>query len=177
MPIEQRVIGASKIGAKNPTAGKIGARKEEPVEAAQAKGGSKKKLVLIVAAVVLVLGGGAAWYFLMGPGAGAAEVVAEPEPEPGDVLVVDPISVNLAGGHYLRIGYTLQFTLEASGGEHEPDPSKSVDLAIALYSGRTVEEVSDGATREALKGELLTQVEEAYHGEVMDLYLTNFVTQ
>ena len=176
MPIEQRVMSSpGKIAPKNP-GGKIGAKAAAPAEE-EAAPKSKKKLVLIVLAAVLVLGGGAAWYFLMGPGhAAEGEAHAEPEPEPGAVLTVEPISVNLAAGHYLRIGLGLQMTIDA-GGHGEPDPSKAVDLMIAKFSGRDMAAVSDPANRDALKAELLHEIEEAYHGEVMDLYLTNYVTQ
>ncbi|WP_258724203.1 flagellar basal body-associated FliL family protein [Cellulomonas sp. NS3] len=176
MPIEQRVVSSpGKIAPKNPS-GKIGAKAATPAEE-EAAPKSKKKLLIIVLAAVLVLGGGAAWYFLMGPGhATEGEAHAEPEPEPGAVLTVEPISVNLAAGHYLRIGLGLQMTIDA-GGHGEPDPSKAVDLMIAKFSGRDMAAVSDPATRDALKAELLAEIEEAYHGEVMDLYLTNYVTQ
>ena len=173
MPIEQRVVGGGqKIGG-----GKIGGgatAKEAPAPEPEPAKKSKKKLFLIIGAVVLVLAGAAA-YFLLGTGGGEAEA-AEPEPEPGAVIAVEPISLNLAQGHYLRLGFSLQMTLEA-GGHGEPDPGKAVDAAIALFSGRTVAEVSDPATRETLKGEFLHELEELYHGEVMDVYLTNYVTQ
>jgi len=91
------------------------------------------------------------------------------------VVAVEPISLNLAEGHYLRLGFDLQLTADV--GEETPDTGKAVDAAIALFSGRSVSEVSDPATREQLKTELLQQVEELYEGEVMDLYLTNYVTQ
>ncbi len=171
MPIEQRVVGGGqKIGA-----GKIGggAAKEAPApEPEPEKKKGKKKLFLILGAVVVVAG--AAAYVFLGMG-GDAEA-AEPEPEPGAVVAVEPISLNLAQGHYLRLGFSLQMTVEA-GGHGDPDPGKAVDAAIALFSGRTVAEVSDPATRESLKQEFLHQVEELYHGEVMDVYLTNYVTQ
>jgi flagellar protein FliL len=175
MPIEQRVMSSpGKIAAKNPS-GKIGAKTPAPAEE-EAAPKSRKKLLIIVLAAVLVLGGGAGWFFLMGPGAGDAAAHDEPAPEPGAVLTVEPISVNLAAGHYLRIGLGLQMTIDA-GGHGEPDPSKAVDLMIAKFSGRDMAAVSDPATRDALKAELLAEIEEAYHGEVMDLYLTNYVTQ
>jgi flagellar FliL protein len=173
MPIEQRVIGGGqKIGG-----GKIGGgatAKEAPAPEPEPAKKGRKKLFLIIGAVVLVAGGAAA-YFLLGMGGGDAEA-AEPEPEPGAVVAVEPISLNLAQGHYLRLGFSLQMTLEA-GGHGEPDPGKAVDAAIALFSGRTVAEISDAETRETLKGEFLHELEELYHGEVMDVYLTNYVTQ
>ncbi|MBW8766663.1 MAG: flagellar basal body protein FliL, partial [Geodermatophilales bacterium] len=78
--------------------------KTEQTDEATAKGG-KKKLLLIVA-VVLLAAAGAAYFFLF---SGSSSAQAE-EPVPGEVLKLDPIAVNLAGGGYLKIGVTLQFT-------------------------------------------------------------------
>jgi flagellar FliL protein len=131
----------------------------------------KKKLVLILGVVVLALGAGA--YFFLKP-AGGAEAATPPPPQPGGIAQIDPVSVNLAGGHYLRVGFSMQLT--AAAGE-EVEQAKALDIAIALYSGRTMEEVNDPTRREELKDELATQLEEAYEGEVMGVYLTDFVTQ
>lgn len=171
MPIEQRVVSKPKIGAK------IGGSSEPaaPPEPEKKAGGGRKKLIVIIAAVVVVAGA-AAWFFLGRGGGAAAEPAAEPAPEPGEVVQVEPISVNLADGHYLRLGLGLQLTIDAGG--HGPiDPSPALDAAISLYSGRAVAEVNDPATRDALKAELAGILEEKYHGEVMDVYLTNYVTQ
>ncbi|MCL3860867.1 flagellar basal body-associated protein FliL [Actinotalea sp. K2] len=172
MPTEQRIIASKpKIGAR-PAPG-APAVEAEPEAAPK----SKKKLVIIVVAALLLVGGGGGYWFLLGPGAGASEAQeAEPPPEPGEVLTVDPVNLNLAGGHYLRLGLGLQMTADA-GGHGKVDTARALDLAIALFSGRTVEEVSDAETRDALKAELLHQLEEAYHGEVMGLYFTDYVTQ
>ncbi|MGN8245007.1 flagellar basal body-associated FliL family protein [Cellulomonas soli] len=174
--IEQRVMSSPKIGAK--IGGGGGSSKPEPEPEPPAKK-SKKKLIIIVAAVVVVLAAAAAWYLLMGPGKASGAEGAAPAPEPtaeaGAVLPVEPISINLADGHYLRIGLGLQLTADV--GEETPDPSVALDLAISLFSGRTVAEVSDPAQRDALKTELAHQLSEAYEGEVMDVYLTNYVTQ
>jgi flagellar FliL protein len=89
------------------------------------------------------------------------------------VLDIDPVSVNLAGGHYLRLGLALQLSSDAK----DPDPARALDLAIALYSGRSVDEVSTPATRDQLKAQLLGELQQAYGPEVMDVYLTDYVTQ
>lgn len=177
MPTEQRVIASKpKIGAK-PSAGAAPAA--VPAEEPAAKGGSKKKLLIIVLAVLLVGGGGAGWFFLMGPGAAKGEEHAEePAPEPGEVLTIESININLADGHYLRIGMALQMTVEsASSGHGEVQAAPALDHAIALYSGRPVTEVASPEGREALKAELLHRLEEPYHGGVMGLYFTEYVTQ
>lgn len=175
MPIEQRVIGGGqKIGG-----GKIGGTpaKEEP--AAEEPKKKSKKLLIIIAALVIVIGGAAAYFFLLKPGGG--EPAAEPEPEPGEVLTVEPISLNLADGHYLRLGFAMQLTADAAAGEGEGeggiDTSKAIDTAIELYSGRTVAEVSGTDSRVALKDQFLAQLNEGYHDTVMEVNFTNYVTQ
>jgi flagellar FliL protein len=141
-----------------------GADGEEP------RKGKKKLLVLALVALVAV---GAAAYFLLFSGGDEAP----PPPEPGEVVKLDPIAVNLAGGGYLKIGIALQMTADSAGG-HEgsgPDGSKALDLVISTYSGAQPADVA--ANREALKEALQQKIEEAYEGEVMGIYLTEYVTQ
>ena len=139
-------------------------------EEAPAKGG-RKKLVLVAVLVVALVAAGA-WWFLLKPSGGEAE--AEPEPVPGDVVALEAISINLADGHYLRVGIALQATADAA---HAPEGSQALNLLIDTFTGRTVEELATTETRAALQEELAHQVEEAYHHEVMDVYFTEFVTQ
>lgn len=149
-----------------PSAGAGAAAAE--AEAPTAK--SKKKLFLVVG-VVAVLAAAGAWFFLL---RGSDEPKAAPEPVPGEVVTLEPISVNLAAGHYLRVGLALQL-IEAP--EHEAEGSKALDLAISTLSGRDAAVLSDPVQREAIKKELTDKVREAYHGDVMAVYLTEFVTQ
>ena len=174
MPIEQRVVGGGpKIGGGQKIGGGSTPAPAPAAEPEKKKGG-KKKLLLIIGAVVLVAGGAAA-YLLLGRGGGEPAAEEEPAPEPGAVVAVEPVSLNLADGHYLRLGFELQLTADV--GEEAPESGKAVDAAIALFSGRSVSEVSDPAKRVELKAEFLHQLQELYEGEVMDVYLTNYVTQ
>jgi flagellar FliL protein len=50
-------------------------------------------------------------------------------------------------------------------------------VAITIFSGHTIAQVSDPATRDSLKAALKTALAKAYDGEVMDVYLTDYVTQ
>nr|WP_237727883.1 flagellar basal body-associated FliL family protein [Cellulomonas sp. APG4] len=110
----------------------------------------------------------------MGPGADAEEGVVQEAPEAGVVQELEPISLNLAGGRYLLIGLGLQLTAEV---EEEVEPSIALDRTIALFSGRTIEEVSSADGRAALKAELAAVLAKDYHGEVMGVFITTFVTQ
>lgn len=169
---------------------KIGSRPTAPAETAPeapAKGG-KKKLIIIVAGAVVVLG--AAYWFLAGPGKAApatetdpsaeATASAEPSYELGEVVVVESISINLKGGHYLRLGFGLQLTTDAmSGGPSGEtfDTAKALDAAIAIYSGHTTEELAEQSMRDELKAEFIEVLKELYHEGVVDVYYTDFVTQ
>ncbi len=133
----------------------------------------KKKLVMALAVVVLAGGGGGGW-FVFGPGKSAEAAPEEEEVELGGVVVVDPISINLADGHYLKLGLGLQ-TIAAVA--HEPDGSIALDAAITLYSGRPMSELTDPAQRDALKEELRHTLEEEYHHDVVDVYFTEYVMQ
>ena len=136
------------------------------------KGGKKKLLMILL--VVLLAAAGAAYFFLFSGGEAEAE-----EPVPGEVLTLEPVAVNLAGGGYLKIGVTLQFTEEGSaGGGHGaggPDGSKATDLIISTFSQAAPADVT--GAREALKVALETKIIEAYHGDVMEIFYNEYVTQ
>jgi flagellar FliL protein len=144
---------------------------EVETEAGKSKlGGRRKKLIALVA-LLAVAGGG---YLTLGRGHGAGPA------QPGTVLKLDPLTLNLDGGHYLKLALALQFTKAASGGAatgNALDGSKALDLAISQLSNRRVSELNATATREKAKADLLAAVVTAYHHDVMDLYFTEFVMQ
>jgi flagellar FliL protein len=152
---------------------------EAPADEEAPKGGKKKLLIIGLVAVLAI---GAAAYFFVFSGSGEAE--AEPAPEAGTVvLAVEPVAVNLAGGSYLKLGFTLQFSaaydLHAGGGGHgggaTPDGSKAMDIAISQFSGAALADVQNN--REAMKAHFEEAVIEAYHGDVYELWYTEYVTQ
>jgi flagellar protein FliL len=153
--------------------------KPEPAEDGEEAKGGKGKLLIIALVAVLAIGAGA--YFFLFSGSGEAE--AEVAPEAGSVvLTTEPVAINLAGGSYLKLGFTLQFSLaydETAGGGHgggaTPDGSKALDIAIAQFSGAALSDVQNN--REAMKAALETAIVEAYHGEVYEIYYTEYVTQ
>ena len=123
-----------------------------------------KTLVVVVLLAALV---GAYWNFMMRP------ADADAKPEAGEVVKLDPIQLNLAGGHYLKIGIAMQLTSDA----HEAEGSKALDATIELFSGRSMDQLTRPEQRDQLKKELEEQLARLYHGDVMGVYFTDFVTQ
>ncbi len=142
------------------------AKAASDADAAAPKGG-KKKLVIIVVALLAV--GGAAYFFLLKPDSGKKE-----KPVAGEVVALEPRQLNLEGGHYLKLGLALQGTDSVA---HGIDGSKALDAAIELFSGRSVAELSNEEELHHLKKELKKELDHLYHGDVMDVYFTDFVTQ
>ena len=125
---------------------------------------SKKKLLIIVVALLLVAA--AAWWFFLKPS-------GPEEPKPGEIVPLEATQINLASGHYLKVGVALQLTEGAS----EIDGSKALDATIDLFSGLPVSEVSRPKSRHHLKEQLVKELEKRYEGDVMGVYFTEFVTQ
>lgn len=132
---------------------------------------SKKKLMIIVIAAVLLIGGGAGAYLTLFSNKAEAAVEA---PEAGAVVALDSITINLADGHYLKLGMALQAKADA---EHEPEGPKALDLAIERYTGMEIAELSSTKGRDEAKKKLLEEIKHAYHDDVYDIYFTQFVTQ
>jgi flagellar protein FliL len=147
--------------------------KDAPADGEEATGGRKK--LFLVLAVLLVVAGAAAYFFLSTGKAEAEEPVA------GEVVTLDPVTVNLAGGGYLKIGISLQTTEDAASGGHGGgvDGSRALDLVISTYSQAQPADVT--GAREALKDSLEHQIVEAYTEDgvemVMGIYFTQYVTQ
>lgn len=155
---------------------------EKPAEAAAA-GGSKKKMLLVIGLVVVLALGAGAYFFLFKPSGDAAPSDEQGEHgssdarTPGEVVTVEPVSVNLADSHYLRLGFSLQLSTDAGGGHGPFVVAQAIDVALEHFAGRTIEEVNDPEHRQELKEEFLHLLDEAYHGVVMEVYYTDYVTQ
>src|SRR5919202_3273449 len=136
--------------------------KTEPEgEETEEKAGGKKKLLIIGLVAVLALGA-AAYFFLFSGGEAAAD-----EPEPGTVVALDPVAVNLAGGGYLKIGIALQLTADA--GEEAPDGSKAQDLIISTFSQAKPTDVA--GARDALKEALEKKIVDAYEEDGTEIVM------
>jgi flagellar FliL protein len=143
----------------------------EETEAAKPKFTKKKIMMLAIVAVILGAAGVAGKSMLAGP-------KAEKAPEPGGVVAMDSVTINLAGGHYLKMKLALQETIDAASGEEGgTDGSKALDIAISHYSNMPMAELSSASGRAKAKAELLEDVKKAYDEKIMDIYFTEFVMQ
>jgi len=154
-----------------------------------AEGKGRKKLA--VPAVALLLGVFVGPKLLGGGGSGEAAAATTTTTALGPVVALDPITLNLADGRLLKVGLALQvsaswlaeYGTEEGGGEEEEagDPTKgyarALDAAITVFSGRSMEELSGAAGREAAREELAARLLDTYHGEIEAVYLYEFVMQ
>lgn len=148
-----------------------GSAKDDDETGAKGKGGKgslfKSKKFILVLVGVLVIGGGA-YKFLMPQKAAP--------PTGGDVVPITAMTVNLAGGHYLKIALGVQL-VKGKASATAFDTSHASELVIDEFSNRSMTLLDTNATRKKLTDDLLTQLKKAYPGEVFDVFLTQFVTQ
>jgi flagellar FliL protein len=160
------------VSSKPSAVGKAGAgsKKGDPADAAggKKKGLFKSKKFLIILALVLALGGGA--YMFLKPAGKPAP------PTGGDVVAMDATTLNLAGGHYLKLAVAIQL-VKGKASATDFNTSHAAELVIDEFSNRTVTALSSNAARKQLTGDLLTAIQKAYPGEVFQVFLTQFVTQ
>ena len=164
------------MATKTTGGGPTGVSAEEGGPAAKKFG--KKKIIMIIVPIVLIAVG--ATFFLTKKTGGEAKPAEKPKPSPGVVKVLDPITINLAGAHYLKLGLGLQ---QSKAVAEEVDGSKALDDAIELFSGMTIKELATKKGRDGAKAELVKEVKESYKdektgdSEVYDVYFTTFVMQ
>ena len=139
------------------------------VEAPPARS-SRRKPALLAAVVVLLLAAGA-WFLVLAPDSGAAET-----PVAGEVLPLEPITMNLADGRLLKVGIALQLA-EGAGAEHPVSGSVALDEAISFLGAHTMAQLTPPEARQKAKAELSARVAERYHSEVLEVYFTEFVMQ
>lgn len=176
MAEERRTVGQQKIKISGTPAPKIGSREPAPAPAPEPTSKGRTPLLAILVLVIVVLLG-AVVYMLRPWESDAAAAAASAEPEPtalGEVVAVEPISLNLADGRYLRLGFSIQFSKDAP---KEVLTAKALDIAIATFSGRTVEEINDMESRAQITKQFVTDLNDAYEGSVVDIYYTDLVTQ
>jgi flagellar protein FliL len=157
-------------GKESAVADKTETDKTTGEASAAGKGRGKLKLIIGAVAVLALLGG--VYQFMLAPK--GAKAAAPPKPTPGAVVKLDSITLNLAGGHFLKLGLSLQAS--ASAGE-DVDGAKALDAAVEEFSGKTVAELSARSGRDKAKAQLVKTVSKLYEDKVYDIYFTDFVMQ
>lgn len=135
----------------------------------------------IVVAVALL---GAA-FMLKGGGGGEAPTNASATPTTahvadGEVISLDPITMNLSGGDILKVGIALQLAAETPEAEHAVENpaafgARALDETIIVMGGYSrAELLREGGIADA-KAKLSARVAELYHDAVLAVYFTQLV--
>jgi flagellar protein FliL len=151
----------------------------------EAKGGKGKTFAMVAVAAIGILGGLKG--FVLSGGKAAAESAAASTTtttKPGPIITLEPITVNIAGDRFLKIGLGLQLSGKHAG---EPAPkdsndptkgyAKALDLTIETFGGHSYDSLVTPEGRQAAKEELVKKLEAAYPDEVEGVYFTDFVMQ
>src|SRR2546423_2970667 len=147
------------------------------------KGGKGKTLAVSALAAVGILGGLKG--FVLGGGKPAAAEASGASTttttQPGPIIALDPITVNITGDRFLKIGLGLQLWGKyvpgaGHGAPDSDDPTKgfarALDLTIETFGGHSYEELSTPEGRKKAKEELVDKLKQAYHEEVEGVYFT-----
>lgn len=160
---------------------------KKKAEGDEAKGGKGKTFAIYALAAIGVLGGLKG--FVLGGGKASAEsagVSTTTTTKPGPIVTLAPITVNITGDRFLKVGLGLQlWGKHSEGGGHgapdSDDPTKgyarALDLTIETFGGHSYEELSTPEGRKKAKEELVEKLKHAYHEEVEGVYFTDFVMQ
>jgi flagellar FliL protein len=100
-------------------------------------------------------------------------------PVPGATMLLEPITLNLVDGHYLKVGIALQLSdredpkhlLEAGEG------AKALDAAIQFFGSKRYDQLIDPEQRSEAKASLTKSIIHDYEGKVLNVYFTEFVMQ
>ncbi len=150
-----------------PPGGAFGAPKvAEAAEAAPPKAKSKKKLIMIVVGLLVVAGVGYKFFAPKPPYVASG----------GEIVALDAQTLNLAAGHYLKVGVSVQL-LKGKATAADFDTAEASELVIEEFSNRAIDTLATNDARKKLSDELLKGLKKAYPDKVWDVYVTQFVTQ
>jgi flagellar basal body-associated protein FliL len=109
----------------------------------------------------------------------ATTAVACTPPVPSGVVKLDPITLNLADGRYLKLGLGLQLdsTEDVTKFPDTDGGSEALDQAISILGAKSYVDLSTPEARAAVKDDLSLAVSKAYDGHVIQVFFTEFVMQ
>jgi flagellar protein FliL len=161
------------------TAGKADAGTPKPKR-------SRKKKLILLAVVVIVLGvvGYVGQALLLG--GDPPKAAPDPKTVAGKVLALNPITMNLADGHFLKLTFVLQLskagtpTAGAEGADTATpalNNAAALDASIDVLGEHTYAQLIAPGGRARAQKELLVEIQKRYPGEVLGLYFTEFLMQ
>ena len=92
---------------------------------------------------------------------------------PGEIVTLEATQINLADGHYLKIGLALQLVEGARGGRRQQGAGRHDRPVQRALTTRCRSRSTGTSSRRSWS----TELEERYEGDVMGVYFTEFVTQ
>ncbi len=104
---------------------------------------------------------------------------AEEELVPGEIVQLEPMTLNLADGRYLRLGLAVELVEGVPGAEwmEHGGSSRYMDLIIDRIGERTGEEIVAAGGRDDLKELLRDGGAELFPEEFSEIYVTEFIVQ
>jgi flagellar protein FliL len=136
----------------------------------------------LLPALVLAAGMAAAAFLLRpsppAPPEGAATTTTA-APAAGAVVALEPLTLNLHDGAFVRIGVAVALAegVEAKEFEKKGQTNKMKDRIIFRVSQLSAGDISSAEGLQALKEGLAHDAEKLYHEEFHGLYLTDLVVQ
>lgn len=149
-----------------------------PPPPAAPKGRSMTVPAIVVAVALL----GAAFLMKGGGGGDAPTQATSTETSvtvvEGEVVALDPITMNLAGGDILKVGIALQLSADADSAKALADPpafgARALDETISVLGHYSRADLAGNGISDA-KAKLSARVALLYHDEVLGVYFTQFV--
>ena len=144
----------------------------------------KQRSMTLPAVLVAVALLGAAFMLKSGGGGGTptnAQTSATTEaPAEGEVIALDPITMNLSGGDILKVSIALQLKADSTAAEeaNADKPAwgaRALDELITVLSDYSRAELSEPGGLADAKAKLSKRVGLVYHDEVIGVYFTQFV--
>lgn len=124
--------------------------------------------------------------FVLRPEPAAPALAVEEPPVEGAVIEIDPLTLNLTDGGYLKVGVALQLKAPDEGDEATAEgettdsafpTARAQDLVVSTFGQYDRAALLSKRGRDAAKKALVRGLYQAYHGDVIDVYLTTFVVQ